>query len=148
MSKSLRKILRLRELDEEVCRLKLANECERLNGIEAALNLNRMEKQEACLIIFHGISTDLLEERVVAEGVSRISELRIERLKEQLNEQQSRVAARREQYLESSIKKTQLTRLLSDKEKALKEDELRRQQLALDDWFNNSKRSQTAHGPE
>lgn len=140
MAKSLRKILRLRELDEEVCRLKLTNECELLNRIEKVLDINRAEKQESQLIIFRGLSAGVVDERAVAEGVSKIADLRIESLKEHWIEQQARVAEQRQLYLESSIRKTQLARLLSDKELARKEDELRRQQLALDDWFNNSKR--------
>ena len=140
MSKSLRKILRLREIDKEVCRLKLATECQRLTELDAAFNANQVEKQDARLIIFREIAEDVLEDRLAVEGVLRITELRIEKLKEQLKVQQSRVATGRELYLESNIKTTQLTRLLSDKEQALKEDEVRRQQAALDDWFNNSKR--------
>ncbi len=139
MSKSLRKILRLREIDEEVCRLKLASECERLSEIEAVLTAFQMEKQDARSIIFCEISNDLLEERVVAEGVSRISQLRIAKLKDWLIEQQARVAIQREQYVESKISRTQLARLLSDKQQELEADELRRQQSALDDWFNHSK---------
>ena len=146
MSKSLRKILRLREMDKEVCRLKLATECQRLSELDAAFNANQVEKQDACLIVFREIAAGVLEDRPAAEGVLRLTELRIEKLKEQLKEQQSRVAIGRELYLESSIKATQLTRLLSDKEQVLKEDEVRRQQSALDDWFNSSKRHDAKSG--
>jgi len=140
VSKSLRKILQLREMDKEVCRLKLATECQRLNELDAAFNANQMEKEDASLIIFREIAGDVSEDRLAAEGVLRLTEPRIEKLNEQLKAQQSKVAIRRELYLESSIKTAQLTRLLSDKEQALKEVEVRRQQSALDDWFNNSKR--------
>ena len=126
-------------MDEEVCRLKLASEGERLSEIEAVLNVCQMEKQDARSIIFCEISNDLLEERVVAEGVAHICQLRIEKLKDRLIEQQATVAIQREQYVESSISRTQLARLLSDKQQAFEADELRRQQSALDDWFNNSR---------
>jgi flagellar export protein FliJ len=138
VSRSLQRILKLREMEEEDNRVKFAKEGDLLRGIEAALTTSQKEEQDARSIIFHEISNDLLEGRVLAEGVSRITQLRIDKLKDQVKDQQAKVALRRERYLESRIKRLQLGILLNDEEKTRNADEVRRQQSALDDWFNNS----------
>ena len=127
-------------MDEEDCRIKLARECELLRGVEAALTASQKEKQDARSIIFLEISNDLLERRVFAEGISRIAQLRIRELRGEVKDQQAKVALRGERHLESRINRLQLGRLLNDEEKARNDEEIRRQQSALDDWFNNSKR--------
>lgn len=140
MSRSLDRILQLRELSEEIRRVALEREVRMLAEVERAIRASREESRASRCAVFAAIAGEGGEGWLLAEGAWELAEWQIHCLEPRLQAQRQRVEELRQLFLECRKEKRQVERLIETETKAAKTKALRREQIALDDWYDQSKR--------
>ncbi|HVJ07599.1 MAG TPA: flagellar FliJ family protein [Acidisarcina sp.] len=140
MSQSLHRILRLREQSEEICRGELKREMLRLRAVEQAIQASRDECRASRSAVFHALAGNAGQDWLLAESARELAEWRIRSLQPQLEQQRQRVEELRQRFLECRKEKRQVEQLIEVESAAARAEEARRQQSALDDWYEQGKR--------
>ena len=137
VARSLRRLLRIRDLEEEQCRLALESALAERSRLLAALataaergrrgrRLTASSAQTVELSVrFAGLEETQIAKRVVTALTPRLA------LTEQL------VAARRQEFLSKRVERRQAETLISETEQRDALDAGRRSQQSLDDWYGN-----------
>jgi flagellar biosynthesis chaperone FliJ len=137
VSRALRRLLRIRDLEEEQCRLALESAVSELHGLEQALaSMGERNRQGRRLIESSARSGELpdrlsgIEEihtaaRYAAVLVPRIAEVQLE------------VAALRQAFIMKRVERRQAETLIQETEAKDAIETGRRDQQGLDDWYRN-----------
>jgi len=137
VSPVMRRLLRIRELQEDESRSRLENALQELRRLESSLAVaSEQEKRGRRLIADSARSSDLLE---------RLAGLEQERsaihakafLVEKIATSELHAAARRAEYLATRIELRQVRTLIEKLLLADRRDEARRNQNNLDEWFRS-----------
>ncbi len=136
MSKTLSRVLRLRILVEETSRLELEAESQQLRRLELKVEDAVQQAHVSREGAFDGLHRGDAESWLLEEGCCELAEWQGGRLRGLEQEQASRVAALREAFLQRRKETRQVETLLDAYNALLQIEQGRREQAALDEWFN------------
>jgi hypothetical protein len=147
VSQGLVRLLRIRELEEEQCRITLAealSDLDRLRTLERAARTRGLRGRS--LVSASAGGADSLDRRAGVEE-TRAADHGLAVLAPRIAEAQWRVNVRRGEYLDCRMRKRQVETLLREAEAREAADKERKNQQALDDWFR-TRQLRRGHGEE
>jgi hypothetical protein len=147
VSRAMRRLLRIRNLEEEQSRLALEAKVSELRRLEHALSYSVERKRMGRGLVLASARTNQLPDRLAGMEEMRSATSHAEALVPHIERKQEEVAERRQAFLEKRIERRQAETLIEEGEAREVIDEGRRGQQALDNWFS-SKQYRDALGAE
>lgn len=141
VSRAMRRLLRVLEIEEEQCKLALEAALGELHRLEHALVAAQERERGGRRLVALSVLQDALEDRLAGLEESRTANRHAALLKPRMREQELKIAERREVFLTKRIERRQAETLIQESEAAAAIEAGRRSQQALDDWYLNQKRS-------
>lgn len=137
VSRALRRLLRIRDLEEEQARLALNSALGDLHTLQHALAVTVERYRRGRRLVDESAKTGELPDRVAGIEETRTADRFSHALAPRIADAEQDVAALREAYLAKRVERRQAGTLIEEAEArdALETD--RRSQQALDDWFRN-----------
>ncbi len=137
VSRAMRRLLRIRDLEEEQARLALESGLAELRRLEHALAATADRDRSGRRLVAESVRTAELTDRLAGLEETRAAHRLAGLLEPRIADAGQDVAHLREQYLASRVERCQAETLIQEAEArdALEGD--RRSQQALDDWFRN-----------
>ena len=137
VSRALRRLLRIRDLEEEQARLALDAALGDLNRLEHALEAAAERERGGRLLVLASARSGELPDRLAGLVETRTADRLAGVLAPRIAEAGDEVLALREEYLAARVERRQAGTLIEEAEArdALNAD--RRSQQGLDDWFRN-----------
>lgn len=147
VSRALRRLLRIRDLEEEQCRLALESAVAELHRLEQALAATADRKRRGRSLVHTGVERNQLPDRLAGLEEARAADRLVAVLNPRIEAMEAEVAARRQAFLMKRVERRQAETLIEETEarEAIVVD--RRTQQSLDDWFS-SKRYREVLGEE
>jgi flagellar biosynthesis chaperone FliJ len=137
VSRALRRLLRIRDLEEEQCRLALESAVGELNRLESALTAAGERGRRGRRLIDASAHTGELPDRLAGieeiQAASRFAAVLVPRIAEV----EQNVADLRQAFLVKRIERRQAETLIQETEAKDAVEASRREQQALDDWYRN-----------
>ena len=137
VSHALRRLVRVRELEEERSRLALARAVAERDRLNHALDLASHRERNGRALIALSVHSGELCDRLAGLEEARIAHRFREVLSERIDAAESEVSERRESYLSTRIKRRQAETLIEEAERKDAQQGVRRDQQALDEWFRS-----------
>jgi hypothetical protein len=148
VARALRRLLRIRELEEEQCRLALESTLGELNRLQDAMRATVERERRGRRLIEASARTGELPDRLAgieeAHAVDRLFAV----LGPRIAAKEEEVMARRQEFLVKRVERRQAETLIEESvaEEALEDD--RRGQQALDNWYGSRQyRKEEEPGP-
>ena len=135
MSLPLKRLLRIRALEQEIKRTALESESRRLRMIEEAADAARQVSARSRRA-FVACLEEPIAEHAIGEAAWEIAKNREERLEAIRQHQARRFEAAKQAYLDCSREELKVKTLLHAWDTTRRLEEERRVQRELDDWFN------------
>jgi len=135
VSRALRRLLRIRQLQEEHSQAALDDALSELRHFEAALRSARERERGGRRLVAAGAVTGNLTDRLAGLEETRAAARRASFLEPRIAEAESTVSERRRQFLERRVERRQAETLIREKETADALEAGRRAQSSIDDWF-------------
>ena len=137
VSHALKRLVRVRELEEERSRLALDSAVAERDRLTHALELaSHRERNGRALIVLSAHSGELCDRLAGLEETRMAHRLR-ELLFERIAAAELEVSEQRERYLSTRIKRRQADTLIEEAERKDAEQCVRRDQQDLDEWFRS-----------
>jgi flagellar export protein FliJ len=136
VSKALRRLLRIRELEEEQCKLALESAVGELQRAEHALTATADQDRRGRLLVETSARSGQLQDRLAGLEECRTAGRLIAVLEPMIAECEIEVTRRREEYLEKRVERRQAETLIRESEAEDAIEDGRRSQQSLDDWFS------------
>jgi flagellar biosynthesis chaperone FliJ len=133
----LRRLLRIRELEEEQNRLALESAMGELLRLEHALTATLDRERRGRRLIGASAQTGEVMDRVAGFEEKRSADCHAVALKPIIEFQAEEVTARREDFLEKRVERRQAETLIQEAEAQEDLDADRRGQQSLDDWYSS-----------
>lgn len=137
VARALRRVLRIRDLEEEQGRLALESALAGLRRLEHARASAVERDRRGRRLVEASAHTGELPDRLAGLEETRTAERLALALAPMIVEAQQEVTALREQYLAKRVERRQAETLIREAEVRDAEEAGRRGQQALDDWFGN-----------
>lgn len=137
VARSLRRLLRIRDLEEEQCRLALESALAERSRLLAALATAAERDRRGRRLTASSAQTVELSDRIAGLEETRIAKRVVTALTPRLALTEQLVAARRQEYLSKRVERRQAETLISETEQRDALDASRRSQQSLDDWYGN-----------
>ena len=137
VSRALKRLLRIRDLEEEQRHIALQTAMGELNRLEQALVVTGQRKRLGRAMMEQGIQQGELFERIAGIEEQALADRMVRALEPRLAAQQNEVRLRREAYMEKRIERRQVETLLEEAAKREQIEADRRTQQGLDDWFSS-----------
>jgi flagellar biosynthesis chaperone FliJ len=137
VSKALRRLLRIRELEEEQCKLALEAGLRELRRVEDALTATAALDRRGRRLVETSARTGELRDRLAGLEESRTAGRIVEILEPMAASCEGDVARLQQEYLEKRIERRQAETLIRATEAEDAMEEGRRTQQTLDDWFRS-----------
>jgi flagellar biosynthesis chaperone FliJ len=137
VSRSLRRLFRIRELEEEQSRLALDASLSELRRLEAALRGAEQQRRRATQTVNQGVCAGSLAERMAGLEEEASSERLSSALGLWIEELHAKINALREVYRVKSLQRRQAETLVDEAEARSRMDAARHEQAGLDDWYGN-----------
>jgi hypothetical protein len=137
VSRALRRLLRIRELEEEQSRLALESGMGDMHRLENARTASAERNRRGRHLVQASIRSGEFRDRMAGLEESRAAERLALVLAPRIANAQQRVSSLREDYLSRRVARRQAETLLAEAEARDTADRERRSQQALDDWFRN-----------
>lgn len=135
VSRALRRLLRIRELEEEQRRLALEAAARELRQLEAARAAARTGERHGRALVRDSALNGELAERVAGLEETEMAQRRGAMLAERIVDAQAATEERRSEFLIKRIERRQAETLVEEgAERARRDDEKRTQQV-VDDWY-------------
>ena len=147
VSRSLRRLLRIRNLEEEQGRLMLESALGDLRQLENALESTVKRAHSGRRLVGASVHSGKLEDRLAGLEETRAAGRHAAALKPRIAQTELNVVALRQEYLARRIERRQAETLIEETEARDSLDAGRRVQQALDDWFG-SKLHQAGREPK
>jgi flagellar export protein FliJ len=137
VSRALRRLLRVRELEEEQSRLALESALGDLNRLSHTQAANVERDRRGRRLVEASVHKGTSEDRLAGLEETRVANRFVLALAPRIEDAEQDVASMREEYLASRVERRQVETLIQEAETqdALESD--RRSQQGLDDWFRN-----------
>jgi phage protein D len=145
VSRALRRLLRIRDLEEEQARLALESAAADLRRLEQARTGASERNRRGRLLVQSSAGTGELPDRLAGLEESRAAVRVAQALAPRIARASDRAEALREEFLAARVERRQAETLIEEAEARDALDAERRAQMALDDWFRN--RQHRAAGP-
>lgn len=133
ISSSLRRLLRIRELEEEQNRLALESVLGEMNRLKAVLTEAALSRQEGRRLLVSSVQSGNLTDRVAGIQEIRAADNLTGALSKRLATVASEVARLRERFLATRVQRSQAVSLIKVSEDRAEIEEERRNQQDLDD---------------
>jgi flagellar biosynthesis chaperone FliJ len=137
VSRALRRLLRIRELQEEQSRLALESALAELHRLEHALAATFERKRRGRSLVLSGIQTGQLMDRLAGFEETRSASLHAAALGPIIDGMGDEVTNRREEFLVKRVERRQAETLIQETEVQDAIDAGRRGQQTLDDWYSS-----------
>lgn len=146
VSRALRRLLHIRELEEEQNRLALESAVGELNRLEHARIAAFARERQGRRLVENSAHTGQLPDRLAGLEESRSAALHAVALGPRIDAKGEEVAARRQEFLLKRVERRQAETLIQETEarEAILAD--RRGQQALDDWYGSRQYREEAEG--
>jgi hypothetical protein len=139
VSRSLRRLLHIRNLEEEQGGLALESALGDLNQLENALQTTVVRARGGRRLVGASAHSGELEDRLAGIEETRAAGRKAEVLKPRITDAELDVVALRQEFLARRIERRQTETLIRETEARDAVDRGRRGQQTLDDWFGNKK---------
>jgi len=137
VSRPLRHLLRIRELEEGQSRGALETAAHELRRLETALAAARERGRRARLLILESARTGALADRLAGINDTRTSMQGVEVLTHRIRSVEQEVAALRQRFLHKRMERRQAETLLQQREVRESAEQARRLQQTLDEWHRS-----------
>jgi hypothetical protein len=137
VSRALRRLLRIRDLEEEQSRLALESTLGDLNRLKHAQAAAIARDRRGRLLVGASIHSGEVPDRLAGLEESRAANRSARTLAPMIEEAELEVVTMREQYLASRVERRQAETLIKEAEVRDALDADRKSQQGLDDWFRN-----------
>jgi hypothetical protein len=137
VSRTLRRLLRVRELQEEQGRMALESSVGELNRLEDAMKATASQDRRGRLLLDASARSGELPDRVSGLEESRTAARIAAVLSQRIQVRVRDVNTRRQEFLGLRVARKQAESLIAEAESADAVDSGRRSQQALDDWFSS-----------
>ena len=137
VSRSLRRLLRIRELEEEQRRLAVEAAVAELRRLEASSEEASLQQSRGRRLLEASIREGVAEDRLAARFESAAGTRRTAYLLPMIEDQEMEVGLLREQLLEKRVERRQAETLIREAEAREALEQTRRAQQGLDDWYRN-----------
>jgi flagellar export protein FliJ len=145
VSKSLRRLLRIREVEEEQCRIRLETASSELNHLKSALQATVDRDRRGREMVVASAHSGELPDRLAGMEEMRTAVRFAEVLTPRIAEKEQQVAMLRKAFMDKRIEHRQAETLIQETEAKDAIEAGRRTQQTLDDWF--SSRQHREKGP-
>ncbi len=135
VSRGMRSLLRLREIQEEQSRAALDEALGELKRLEAALRSAHGRERAGRRLVALSAGTGSLTDRIAGLEETRAAQRYATVLRPRMAEAQEAVRERRSQFLERRIERRQAETVILERERADELAAARRAQRGVDDWF-------------
>jgi flagellar export protein FliJ len=139
VSRALRRLLRIREIEEEQCRMRLEAAAADLHRLQAALEATTERDRRGRQMVAASAHSGDLPDRLAGMEETRTAARFAEFLHPRIAEQEQQVAQLRQEFLEKRVEHRQAETLIQETEAKDAIEAGRRGQQMLDDWFNARK---------
>jgi hypothetical protein len=134
VSRGLRRLLRIRELEEEQNRLALESAVGELHRLEHALVMTAERNREGRRLVAASTKTGELVDRLAGLQETRAAEHHSQVLAPRIASAETNVSALRREFLIKRVERRQAETLIREDEAKDAVEESRRSQQAIDDW--------------
>jgi flagellar biosynthesis chaperone FliJ len=135
VSRSLRRLLRIRDLEEEQSRLALESALGELNRLQHALAASTERDRRGRKLVGTSVRTGELPDRVAGLEETLAAGRRTAVLAPRIAQTELEVVALREEFLGKRVERRQAQTLIEENEARDAEEAGRHGQQALDDWY-------------
>lgn len=137
VSKSLRRLLRIREVEEEQCRIRLETATGELNQLRSALQETVERDRRGRQLVLSSAESGELSDRLAGMEEMRTAVRFADVLQPRIAEKEQQVAMLRKAFMDKRIEHRQAETLVEATEAKDAKDADRRTQQILDDWFSS-----------
>ena len=137
VSRALRRLLRIRDLEEEQSKLAMEAALGELNRMENALTATGERSRRGRRLVLHSAVTNQSIDRMAGLAEVQAAKLHAELLTPRIEAKSDEVTELRQAYLAKRIERRQAETLISEAEARDELEAGRRGQQALDDWYRN-----------
>jgi hypothetical protein len=137
VSRALRRLLRIRELEEEQNRLVLESASGELNRLEQTLVAAFERERQGRRMVESSARSNQLMDRFAGLEETRSAGLYVVALGPRIDAKQEEVAVRRQEFLAKRVERRQAETLIEETEALEAIEAGRRGQQSLDDWYNS-----------
>jgi hypothetical protein len=137
VSRALRRLLRIRDLEEEQCRLALESGLANLNRLRRAQEASVERGRRGRRLVESSAHSGELTDRLAGLEETRAAGRSFLALAPRMASADQDVASLREEFLDSRVERRQAETLIQEAEARDALDAERRAQQGLDDWFRN-----------
>jgi hypothetical protein len=137
VSRALRRLLRIRELEEEQNRLVLESALGELNRLERALAATLVREREGRKLVEASARSNQLMDRLAGLEEARSAGLHAIALGPRIDAQQAEAAARRLDFFAKRVERRQAETLIEETEAREAIEAGRRGQQSIDNWFSS-----------
>jgi flagellar biosynthesis chaperone FliJ len=137
VSRSLRRLLRIRDIEEEQCRLALESALGELNRLEHALAATAERERRGRRLVETGVRGGELLGRLAGIEETRAAKRLATALAPRIAQTALDVAVSREEYLGKRVERRQAETLIGETEARDAVAADRREQQGIDDWYHS-----------
>jgi hypothetical protein len=137
VSRALRRLLRIRELEEEQSRLALESAIGDLNQLRQAQTAIAERDRRGRRLVQSSVHSGEWPDRLAGLEETRVANRLAKAIAPRIEDAESDVASLREEYLASRVERRQAETLISEAEARDALEAERKNQQGLDDWFRN-----------
>jgi flagellar biosynthesis chaperone FliJ len=137
VSRALRRLLRIRELEEEQNRLALESAVGELNRLEQALTAAYERERQGRRLVETSARSNQMLDRLAGLEEARSAGVHAIALGPRIDSKQEEVEARRREFLAKRVERRQAETLIEETRVRDAIDSDRRGQQSLDDWFSS-----------
>jgi hypothetical protein len=137
VSRALRRLLRIRELEEEQCRLALDAAVGELKRLEHAMTASTERDRGGRRLVETSARTGELRDRLAGLEETRAASRMVEFLAPRITSWETETGRLREAFLAKRVERRQAETLISETEARDAIESGRRSQQMLDDWFGS-----------
>ncbi len=137
LSNSLRRLLRIRVLQEEQERLALEAALSEADRVRSALEFCAQRGKDGRLVLTSGAQSGELTDRIAGLEEIKLADHAREALQVRVAEVERKAVILRENFIASRTLRRQTETLVEEREKRTEREEERRRQQDLDDWHGS-----------
>ncbi len=137
LSSPLRRLLRIRELEEEQKRLALEASLREVRRLRSALELTARRGKEGRLMLARSANSGTLTDRIAGLEEMRMAGRAGDALRVRLAEAEKQAVMLRESFIATRALRRQAETLVEERETRAEHEEERRRQQGLDDWHRS-----------
>jgi hypothetical protein len=137
VSRALRRLLRIRDIEEEQCRLALESALGELGRLQIALANTAERDRRGRKLVQASAQTGELQDRLAGIEETRAAGRIQSVLRPRIEAKEAEVAQRRQEFLAKRMERRQAETLIQASEAQEAVEAGRRSQLALDDWYSS-----------